>query len=935
MIIEDLIKKLGDSAATKPLLHINTIHVVDEETTDDTQLTEADVKATLNIGASAQIDVLNSADDQDSDGICGTPKSEPDGFELQPVLRYEPETALVKYRVAGSASVGIKGASGLFGFGFNAKADVAMLTYCRHPDGKLFSQSVLDDAQRFPVVLLANKVLKLDLLEAVALLVGGTLSFNAKVNWADVMAPTVSVLSKWLPNTDAIAIDVGLNASIEATFEVTDEYRLIYYRERPGFINVALRKAKSKSKGLAARAGFSASFHDPAVIERLGETMLQQFLIQSHIGDVDDLLSHIDDAAYEDQIAKLTKILEQSELFTRLAELSQKWVKLKDTLTTAAGDLIQDLDDLQQELVNPIDQVLGDWLGTIAKRLDVDISQEDIEAAFNRVQRLRTDDTIRPILEVLFNELTVTHSFDQIDDLESRWNALYQRMEEHLDASLSPIKAKITNYSDRLKNKVQWAVHQLTGSALATKIDEFFAHTTPPATVKQIEAFLENAGVLRLVRGAQALRDKLDTAKKRWSSLVSEVAHSKLELAWSFEYSSLKQDTSVLEAMVPDQHIEKYHADLLKGRTENLLLDMRNPGTQIVPIRFLHEDTTTIKKGVNISIGLGRWAILGQDQTIIQKAVRENIRGEREVTGVGLRSYKKNWLGFDSLFYETTLGASTNGYLANPTAKDMQFELNLIWTGSHKRTSKEDLDHFVDLACLWGAIRPQDMESLDLSSFLRVGTQIEVRMKFGHDAFVHIAGMLSVFDPELFGKALAAGMGYNALIPSTPKLRTRVYGAYWRALLEERRHWNYHDTSFDPQSVQVYLRNRGFRDWLTLESRGTPTTSVSGLMARNKHLVGEYKILNQTFVKLTQDRNPDSDTRPTDNATSFVDYFKTIAPFFGLPFLVRAFGYYCLIGVSDQDPEVLDQVETSATITATTSRETKMLTQSLHPRLHT
>ncbi len=239
----------------------------------------------VNVHGALGIWVFNSIDDNDDDGIFGTPPPSSPVTGLPPQLALKRGKALLKYR----ASAGIRARTSgetLQGLGFDLEAglDVLLADYHLHPCAATLREAVLGDIQALRTSLRLADVLALAPGEAVSQQVVGRLSADVEVSWADVFMGPVAPLARLAGPAASVLIKVSAGASVRATVSLTDDFLLVFSKVDATRWRVGLRKARTRSGALGLEAGISVQLADPghvtAVLDAAVEGVLGQPLAE-------------------------------------------------------------------------------------------------------------------------------------------------------------------------------------------------------------------------------------------------------------------------------------------------------------------------------------------------------------------------------------------------------------------------------------------------------------------------------------------------------------------------------------------------------------------------------------------------------------------------------------------------------------------------------
>ncbi|MBP7146993.1 MAG: hypothetical protein KBD01_05575 [Acidobacteria bacterium] len=209
----------------------------------------------LNVAARglAAVEVYNSEDDRDPDGVLAQRAGR--GDDLPPQLRFTSERAWVKYRLEGRlrARGGLRLAS--LGFDFDPECTLVLADYRVHGREQALAAALAADAQAPRFAVRCGDILALAEGDAVALQFVGRVAAKIELRWADVLASQVGALGRVLRSAGAEPITIAAGARVTAGVSLEDEFALVFSRAPAGRLRVAVKKARNRKAVAAASIG--------------------------------------------------------------------------------------------------------------------------------------------------------------------------------------------------------------------------------------------------------------------------------------------------------------------------------------------------------------------------------------------------------------------------------------------------------------------------------------------------------------------------------------------------------------------------------------------------------------------------------------------------------------------------------------------------------
>lgn len=259
------------------------------------------------------------------------------------------------------------------------------------------------------------------------------------------------------------------------------------------------------------------------------------------------------------------------------------------------------------------------------------------------------------------------------------------------------------------------AVEKVLGSVVAGVLD------APTAALKAIEEATSLERVperYRPIAEALAERFGLDDAnplpklKKKLQELtellnerVTQIAKTKVTLGFSYEYTRLASEASLLEATLSEDALSRLHGALLSFDFQRVLA---YTGSGYALDFFLHQKTVERVRAWGFTLGVGTWFDLKSKQER-----KDRFVSRRYVSPAG-EALTRAYLGStrytaNANTWTTEYGAALKADLEEArapqqtAARDFKCGLQLWWEESRIKTASE-LARVVDDAVLWGVI---------------------------------------------------------------------------------------------------------------------------------------------------------------------------------------------------------------------------------------
>ncbi len=250
---------------------------------------------TFSIGASASLDVklFNDENDKDEDNFLAT-KDTLVTFDTN-------NTAYLKYR--GAITAKASGQVSLEDIGFNADFSVTggakHLYYSKHNNSESINDAFLFDISHFKTIFRFEDVENLEVGNALALLVNGTLNAGVSVSWSNIFSQSLGALTNQLKTP--LTLDIKIGPQLTAAFNVSIKDDFFYFIKKIDKDNclVSVRKAKSSVASGSIGASVAISFAQPDALQsqlnELYDKVLGSFTAHS-IDEIKQVIADIQSA---------------------------------------------------------------------------------------------------------------------------------------------------------------------------------------------------------------------------------------------------------------------------------------------------------------------------------------------------------------------------------------------------------------------------------------------------------------------------------------------------------------------------------------------------------------------------------------------------------------------------------------------------------------
>ncbi|ANM29469.1 hypothetical protein ABI59_07555 [Acidobacteria bacterium Mor1] len=437
------------------------------------------------------------------------------------------------------------------------------------------------------------------------------------------------------------------------------------------------------------------------------------------------------------------------------------------------------------------------------------------------------------------------------------------------------------------------------------------------------EKVIDRLGLDDAFAELEDLRDEVKALRVKLEGLLKQAAELKAKIGLSYEYSRVRQKTSLLQAKIANNKISGYHAPLVKGKLRPILDDIDAGAAGVSLESYMNQDSLKVRRAFGFSLGIGKWWSLSDrsekelDETVDILA-RPGEETRSRVSFRGLSAFEVR-AGRNQKRISGDLSASMDDFSASlePKANEFDFGFHLMFQWGERKLKRDEIPLHIDHAMLWRALAPEEREDWTAQVGTGFGDKQDVEMtcqvKFDDTAFrwfIMGIGEDQDFEDARFGQAMGAAMPWTdrkALreVRQSEERRRRYYGALWTRYLQS--------PSMQASGLEA-LAKENFRAWrfpkvARFEGAGNHATSMGMLVARNTQMRRRWKEFHAGCLRLQRailDRKPYTEIRKA---------YRSMRPLWSNELLARALGIYMLDRASEGAPSIKAGVERVLTVT--------------------
>ncbi len=298
---------------------------------------------------------------------------------------------------------------------------------------------------------------------------------------------------------------------------------------------------------------------------------------------------------------------------------------------------------------------------------------------------------------------------------------------------------------------------------------------------------LERMGLDPSLSNPASLQPAWEARKQQLRDTLKEIAESKLQAGFRYEYLRLAESATLLQVTLADTEAMRFHANLLRGELAPLTQWLRDAGRE--PEAYLHQESLTRDKAWGFSLNLGRWEFKSEDRKKLQKVVQRSFDGKRSrMAFLGMRSYE-GITPNQHTKWSVDFKAETTRFFEKPRATDFYYGLHFLTRYTDRTLSEAELRSMVDEAIAWQVLDDADeravlQELKGLADKERLETRIE--LKLDNDVLGALLTRAQALDVRHFAQGLARAMPWGPEKPrAQAEVRRIIYAPIWELYFRE------------------------------------------------------------------------------------------------------------------------------------------------------
>lgn len=431
------------------------------------------------------------------------------------------------------------------------------------------------------------------------------------------------------------------------------------------------------------------------------------------------------------------------------------------------------------------------------------------------------------------------------------------------------------------------------------------------------------------------IRQQWNTLKGDVSNAIKEIAETKVSAGFSYEYSRVKLEDTLLEAIFDVPTAQTFHNDLMLCDVRGIVHYLAsNPGDVI---NYLNQQTITRQQAWGFTLGIGAWKLGGKDQRTLTSTIQTDITGNNlRIAFDGVRSYSDQ-VGSSTDTWLSDFNAAMPGFAAAPTAADFKYGLHFHFDWTFV-LDEDSLRQRLDYAVLWQAIGLggpiQDVQTIvdKYRPLFGKATQLAVDLTINDGELRQLLPTTDAPDKDRAAAALASAMPYWSDFRSRlyPEARQLCYQGAWKSYLNNP----------DGDLIEDYARTAAQNinnvasqyptllpdaDLLAERELDASLENIDTLdletFAGQIHADGltaddDYSGISQdwqNFWNGLRTLNKAVETQPAGPYTVINDVFGKVSQFWDQSLYVRAVGAYLVTLAADKN--ILNKIERTVTIT--------------------
>ena len=428
--------------------------------------------------------------------------------------------------------------------------------------------------------------------------------------------------------------------------------------------------------------------------------------------------------------------------------------------------------------------------------------------------------------------------------------------------------------------------------------------------------------------------DKLEILKKEIDRIKEEflphnflkVLDQQVKARLTYEYSRIREKTTIFQAILSEEAVKKYHGSLIKQELNGLLEDVktRGMGSGIQLEKLINQTSVTTREAWGFSLGFGKWAFGGKEIKELKEVTRFSLDQRPMKSYLGCRSYEDK-LGERQIDFSVDFNAQMKDFAREKYARASEFDYGFYllwkWQWQDRDDILKNFPMIVDHAGVWKVVDPDygidDREvAVELIERLQDKSDLAVscHLKFDPEAFRQLLPHLVQRNEAKFAQALAMALPYWSDHPTRSyDLRQRLYASLWEDYFDLMRnnprliHNNLQRARIMAEKVERTIKTKSFPKKGSLAHREgvqwkqLRTSTFAGLVELN-----DVNYLWNQFLGAMTDLNEAIKTNGTD--TVIKTSWEKANEFWAVAFLVRTFGAY-LLKLAEEVPGIWEHIE--------------------------
>lgn len=283
-----------------------------------------------------------------------------------------------------------------------------------------------------------------------------------------------------------------------------------------------------------------------------------------------------------------------------------------------------------------------------------------------------------------------------------------------------------------------------------------------------------------IVRGAELLglevdsddilgiKEKYEEKRKSVKETLVKVIKSKVELGVKMEYNKVKSNETLFKGYFTKDELSKYHKDILLLKINHLL--QLKGGDKRTIYKSLVE--VNIKKSFGIGLSIGKFEIGKKNEktySLSHVTSLEDGKHSFKVSNISIGKSQTKTIGKNQFENSMQLVAMMSESVSNrseATLNKFDYQLNLLWSDTHRKTNERELKRLIDSAIVWGSISPDDYSEMysDLKPLLVKGnlkkTEYEASISIPLGVLDQIIAEVSEFSRTELAESMAAALPF-------------------------------------------------------------------------------------------------------------------------------------------------------------------------------